>query len=150
MFEKREILYSEIKKFETVFVKVNGNVSYLDVDIVFKDGSSFSKRIASGKYSDFARVVYARMLYENGGKSVPPIECPKHKRLKWGKAIFGLNIAAVVAAFIWYDTFAIFLPGLMFAVDAIYLSYNEPHEIVLCEKLQEVQNELNDKDLEEK
>ncbi len=135
-FENREILYKEIQSFKTKLIDVSGAL-YLDIEIALKNNTKIEKRLTNG-YTEYARAIYAKKLFEANSKEIPPIVCPKD-------GILGtlLAIIAPLTIFLLYIFDDSMLPFaiLVFVLVIFYAFFNNISEKKICKELLKIETD---------
>ena len=133
IFEKREILYTEIEKFETIIVKTDGR-DYLDIEVVLKNGEKIDKRLIDGNH-EYAQALYAEILFKDKELSKIDFNCPK--KSIWWIVVVVFNLAIV--GFITYNNqFVEVGISVILLITTVYATFRKTSVIALCQEIQKI------------
>lgn len=140
MYEKREIFYDEVEKFDTIFIDTKA-AWYMDIDIVLKSGEKIDARLSNG-YKEYARAQLAALFVQANGKEIPQIECTQ--RRKWGVFIAIIDIVIIALIYISGDEVFQFFGLVMGIVTYFYVTSSIDLEttIKICQEMKALQKKV--------
>jgi len=132
-FQKREILYNEIEKFDITVIKADGR-DFLDIKLILKNRDKIEERLIDG-IQEYAKAIYAHMLFEHDGFLAFDLDCPKESI--WWIIVLCFNLA-VVGVITYNHQFIEIGIAVILLVTTVYISFSSSFDIALCQEVQKI------------